>query len=40
MLNSVSDLMMIYIAGEFHENVLKGFQIIQDVVTENAVENF
>ena len=29
MLSSVRDLMMIYIDGEFYENVLKGFQIIQ-----------
>ena len=29
MLSSVRDLMMIYIDGEFYENVLKGFQNIQ-----------
>ena len=29
MLSSVCDLMMIYIDGEFIENALKGFQIIQ-----------
>ena len=29
MLSSVRDLMIIYIDGEFQENVLNGFQIIQ-----------
>ena len=30
------DLMKIYIAGKFHENVIKGLNSEKDVVTENA----